>query len=102
MVRDPAPSDGCRAPQPATNRLDRHSDRHTDIRSDLLSRRTFPLPATVSGLTGTPLDGHLRNAGTILRDGCASFSPELHEFALGVLENLATITTVDDFVESLG
>jgi len=89
------------------------------------------MKATVSGLAGTPLDGHLRSAGirhlvltgaatnmvvdgttrqavdmgyqvTILRDGCASFSPELHEFALGVLENLATIATVDDFVESLG
>ena len=88
------------------------------------------LKAATSGFAGTALDSHLRSSGirhivlvgvatnmvvesttrqavdmgyqvTILRDGCASFSPELHEFALGVLENLATISTVDDFIAAL-
>lgn len=89
------------------------------------------MKAAVSGFAGTGLDAHLRSSGirhlvlvgvatnmvidgttrqavdmgyqvTILRDGCASFSPELHDFALGVLENLATISTVDDFIAALG
>lgn len=38
---------------------------------------------------------------TILRDACASFSPELHQFALGVRANLATISTVEEFVAAL-
>jgi nicotinamidase-related amidase len=88
------------------------------------------LKAATSGFAGTGLDAHLRNSGirhlvlvgvatnmvvegttrqvvdfgyqvTILGDGCASFSPELHEFALGVLENLATISTVDEFIAAL-
>jgi len=88
------------------------------------------MKATVSALAGTGLDSHLRTSGirhlvlvgvatnmvvegttrqavdmgyqvTILGDGCASFSVELHGFALGVLENLATISTVDEFVSAV-
>jgi biuret amidohydrolase len=88
------------------------------------------MKSTVSALSGTPLDAHLRNSGishlvlagvatnmvidgttrqavdlgyrvTILADACASFSAELHDFALGVLANLATISTVEEFVAAV-
>ena len=88
------------------------------------------MKGAVSGFAGTDLEAQLRNIGvrdlvlggvatnfviegtarqavdagyrvTILRDACCSFTPEMHEFALTVLENLASIATVDDFVAAL-
>lgn len=88
------------------------------------------MKSTVSALAGTPLDSHLRNSDichlvlagvatnmvvegtarhavdlgyqvTILRDACASFSPDMHDFALEVLSHLASVATVDEFVAAL-
>ncbi len=88
------------------------------------------MKTTVSSFASTGLDVHLRNADishlvlagvatnmvvegtarhavdlgyqvTILGDACASFSPEMHEFALEVLSHLVSVGTVDEFVAAL-
>jgi len=89
------------------------------------------MKAAVSGFAGTELDAHLRNRGirnlvltgvmtnfvvegtarqgvdqgfavTILRDGCASATEDMHNFSLTVLEMLTAQETVADFVTALG
>ncbi len=86
--------------------------------------------STVSALAGTPLDAHLRNSGithlvlagvatnmvvegtarhavdlgyqvTVLRDACASFSKEMHEFSLEVLSHLVSVEPVDELITAL-
>ena len=59
--------------------------------------------ATNFVMEGTARDAVDRGyAAIVLKDCCASFSDEMHRFALeAVLPQLAVVSTMDDFVQTL-
>ncbi len=50
---------------------------------------------TNGGVASTVRDAHVREFGlTVLEDGCAAFSPEIHATAIAALKPVARIATV--------
>jgi ureidoacrylate peracid hydrolase len=57
---------------------------------------------TNGGIASTVRDAHVREFGcTVIEDGCAAFSDELHRAAIEGLKPVATITTIAEMVRTL-
>jgi nicotinamidase-related amidase len=57
---------------------------------------------TNGGVASTVRDAHVRDIGvTVLEDGCAAFSNEVHETAIAALKPVARIATIADFLAEL-
>ncbi len=57
---------------------------------------------TNGGVASTVRDAHVRDFEiTVLEDGCAAFSPEIHQTNIAALASLAEITTCADFMVKL-
>ena len=57
---------------------------------------------TNGGVTSTVRDAHVREFEcTVLSDGCAAFSPQLHAAALDGLRAVAAVTSIDEAVSDL-
>jgi nicotinamidase-related amidase len=57
---------------------------------------------TNGGVASTVRDAHVRDIGvTVLEDGCAAFSQEVHETAIAALKPVARITTVAAYLAGL-
>ena len=58
---------------------------------------------TNGGVASTVRDAHVRDFHvTVLEDGCAAFSPQVHEANIAGLRSVASITTCADAIEALG
>lgn len=58
---------------------------------------------TNGGVASTARDAHVRDIDvTVLSDGCAAFSPEVHDTAIAALKSVARISTVAEAVAELG
>ena len=57
---------------------------------------------TNGGVASTVRDAHVREFGcTVIEDGCAAFSDELHRAAIEGLKPVATITTIAETLRAL-
>ena len=57
---------------------------------------------TNGGVTSTVRDAHVREFEcTVLSDGCAAFSPQLHAAALDGLRPVAAVTSIDEVLRDL-
>lgn len=57
---------------------------------------------TNGGVASTVRDAHVRDIGvTVLEDGCAAFSEEVHVTAIAALKPVARITTIADYLRGL-
>jgi nicotinamidase-related amidase len=57
---------------------------------------------TNGGVASTVRDAHVREFGcTVIEDGCAAFSDEIHRAAIEGLRPVAKITTIDEVVRTL-
>jgi ureidoacrylate peracid hydrolase len=57
---------------------------------------------TNGGVASTVRDAHVRDIHcTVLADGCAAFSPEVHDTAIAALRPVARIATVADFLAEI-
>ncbi len=57
---------------------------------------------TNGGVASTVRDAHVRDIGvTVLEDGCAAFSPAVHDTAIAALKPVAEISTVVDVLAGL-
>lgn len=58
---------------------------------------------TNGGVASTVRDAHVRDFETVvLSDGCAAFSPEVHETAIAALKPVARIATVEEMLAEFG
>jgi len=58
---------------------------------------------TNGGVASTVRDAHVRDFETVvLSDGCAAFSPEVHETAIAALKPVARIATVEEMLAQIG
>jgi ureidoacrylate peracid hydrolase len=58
---------------------------------------------TNGGVASTVRDAHVRDIeATVLEDGCAAFTPEVHATAIAALKPVADIATVADALAALG
>jgi nicotinamidase-related amidase len=58
---------------------------------------------TNGGVASTVRDAHVREFHcTVLEDGCATFSRQMHEAAIEGLRPVADITTVGGYLKSIG
>ncbi len=58
---------------------------------------------TNGGVASTVRDAHVRDFETVvLSDGCAAFSPEVHETAIAALRPVARIATVEEMLAEFG
>lgn len=58
---------------------------------------------TNGGVASTARDAHLRDFETVvLSDGCAAFSPKVHDTAIAALEPVARIATCADMLAEIG
>lgn len=58
---------------------------------------------TNGGVASTVRDAHVRDLETVLlEDGCAAFSPALHETAVAALRPVAAVTTIAGAIAALG
>lgn len=58
---------------------------------------------TNGGVESTVRDAHVRDFHCIvLEDGCAAFSEEIHETAIGSMRSIAEVTTIAEILERLG
>ena len=58
---------------------------------------------TNGGVASTVRDAHVRDIGvTVLEDGCAAFSDEIHTTAIAALKPVATITTIGAMLATKG
>jgi ureidoacrylate peracid hydrolase len=59
--------------------------------------------ATNGGVTSTLRDAHVRDIPTVLlSDGCAAFSPPVHETAIAALRVISPVMTVAEAIAELG
>lgn len=57
---------------------------------------------TNGGVASTVRDAHVRDIGvTLLEDGCAAFSEDVHATAIAALRPVARVTTIADFLAEL-
>jgi ureidoacrylate peracid hydrolase len=57
---------------------------------------------TNGGVASTVRDAHVRDIGvSVLEDGCAAFSQEIHDTAIAALKPVADITSIADMLERL-
>jgi nicotinamidase-related amidase len=57
---------------------------------------------TNGGVASTVRDAHVRDIEvTVLSDGCAAFSPELHRVSIDGLRPVAKVASVGDFLKTL-
>ena len=57
---------------------------------------------TNGGVTSTARDAHVREFGcTIIEDGCAAFSDEMHHAAIEALRPIATISSIAEMIHAL-
>ncbi len=57
---------------------------------------------THGGVESTVRDAHVRDFHSIvLEDGCAAFSEEIHQAAIGSMRSIAEVTTIAEFLERL-
>jgi nicotinamidase-related amidase len=58
---------------------------------------------TNGGVASTVRDAHVRDFGcTVIEDGCAAFTDELHHAAIAGLRPVAAIASIDRMMQSLG
>lgn len=58
---------------------------------------------TNGGVASTVRDAHVRDFETVvLSDGCAAFSPKVHETAIAALKPVARIATVEEMLAQIG
>ena len=58
---------------------------------------------TNGGVASTVRDAHVRDFETVvLSDGCAAFSPQVHETAIAALKPVARIATVEEMLAQIG
>ncbi|MEO1223297.1 MAG: cysteine hydrolase [Pseudomonadota bacterium] len=58
---------------------------------------------TNGGVASTVRDAHVRDFETVvLSDGCAAFSPQVHETAIAALKPVARIATVEELLAKIG
>jgi nicotinamidase-related amidase len=58
---------------------------------------------TNGGVASTVRDAHGRDIETVLlADGCAAFSPEIHETAVAALRPVASVTSIAEAIAGLG